>query len=450
MFNGHCLQINSKKSIPEQQSIRYKTVFIKQQVDHFSYGNNDVFDQRVLINSDYFEPYGPVFFYTGNEGDITWFCNNTGFLWDIAEEFNAALIFAEHRYYGLSLPYGNQSYKDPQHLGHLTSEQALADYSVLIDYLRNEYGKYFAKSPFIAFGGSYGGMLASWMRMKYPASVIGALAASAPIFQFEGLTDCGVFYKTVTKAYERFSMKCVSNIRKSWQVINKIGSTTEGRKYITKKFSLCKPLTTVNDVAVVKGWLFNTWTNLAMMNYPYKSNFMEPLPAWPVKRACSYLNKSLDHEVLIDGIAKAVKLYYNYRWFQSCTEMVMPMCSNGIDDMFERRDWNLKEFCDGCTNKFKVKTRPFFVVSQYGGRNISAASNIIFSNGDLDPWSGGGVLNSPNPSIHVILIKDGAHHLDLRFSNKDDPDSVKQARKREIEIIQQWLKDYWQNLKEKI
>lgn len=59
-------------------------------------------------------------------------------MWDIAPEYNAAIVFAEHRFYGKSKPFGNDSYKDVKNLGYLSSEQALADFAHLITYLKQQ------------------------------------------------------------------------------------------------------------------------------------------------------------------------------------------------------------------------------------------------------------------------------------------------------------------------
>ena len=104
----------------------YSTRWFNATLDHFNFANAQTFPLRYLINEDRFAGSGsPVFLYTGNEGDIVWFAENTGFVWEIAPEFGATVVFVEHRYYGLSLPFDNRSYADPKHLGFLTSEQVM-------------------------------------------------------------------------------------------------------------------------------------------------------------------------------------------------------------------------------------------------------------------------------------------------------------------------------------
>jgi lysosomal Pro-X carboxypeptidase len=59
----------------------------------------------------------------------------------------------------------------------------MMDYVELIKEVKTKYGA--EDKAVIVFGGSYGGMLASWIRMKYPHVFQGALAASAPILYFK-------------------------------------------------------------------------------------------------------------------------------------------------------------------------------------------------------------------------------------------------------------------------
>lgn len=53
-------------------------------------------------------------------------------------------------------------------------------------------------SPVIVLGGSYGGMLAAWLRMKYPNVFAGSVAASAPLLYFKGVTKPDAFVSFVS------------------------------------------------------------------------------------------------------------------------------------------------------------------------------------------------------------------------------------------------------------
>lgn len=143
--------------------------------------------------------------------------------------------------------------------------------------------------------------------------------------------------------------------------------------------------------------------------------------------------------------------------------MIMPMCSDNVNDMYDVVPWSFSNFKDNCQRKWGVTPQAEKAVQMFGGIHINASSNIIFrlglrsyewisiirnwnvgkyfSNGLLDPWSGGGILKSLSDSLVAILIPEGAHHLDLRSPNPADPVSVVNARKLEKMLIKKWIKE---------
>lgn len=119
----------------------------------------------------------------------------------LAEQWGGLVVFGEHRYFGGSYPFNNKAKAmENENLKYLTVDNVLMDYVELLKMIKSQYGASFKAT--IAFGGSYGGMLAAWMRMKHPSVVQGALAASAPILYFHGAEnnkDNGAgFFKVIT------------------------------------------------------------------------------------------------------------------------------------------------------------------------------------------------------------------------------------------------------------
>jgi lysosomal Pro-X carboxypeptidase len=82
--------------------------------------------------------------------------------------------------------------------------------------------------------------------------------------------------------------------------------------------------------------------------------------------------------------------------------MVFPISSNGTSDMFPPSYFNEAAWAGYCQSAYQVTPRPDWIPIYYGATNIQAASNIIFSNGMLDPWRGGGVQESLSGLLPVI------------------------------------------------
>ena len=78
---------------------------------------------RYLIDDKYYnKASGPILYYAGNEGGVWGFYNNSGFIVEtLAKEFGALVVFAEHRFYGESMPFGNKTY-DRENLRFLSVE----------------------------------------------------------------------------------------------------------------------------------------------------------------------------------------------------------------------------------------------------------------------------------------------------------------------------------------
>jgi len=103
----------------------------------------------------------------------------------------------------------------------------------------------------------------------------------------------------------------------------------------------------------------------------------------------------------------------------------------------------------------------------YGGTRIGASSNIVFSNGLLDPWSAAGVYNAAamdptaseskgipglylqnitsSGSMVAVIMEYGGHHTDLMYSSPNDPPSISAARDVEEQFVRKWIHDYYQS-----
>jgi len=375
----------------------------------------------------------------------------------------------EHRFYGLSQPFADLSVDS---LAYLTSEQALADAAYFRDFAMHQY-QLPASTSWVSFGGSYSGALSAWLRLKYPASFVGAVATSAPV---QPELDFSQYLEVVTQSLTTISggPNCVNNIAAATTALQQQLSSPTGRMGLSTQFQTCSPLTNdERDIANFVSSLAGNFEGVVQYNndnrafegavdvnvtIPVICNLMNDQTVDILQRyanvnsliLATYSEPCLDYSYadMINGLTNttlAAGMSGSRQWtYQTCTEFGYYQTSDATDQPFGS-GFPIEFSIQQCTDVYgpdfteqSLNAGIEWTLDNYGGYALSG-TNIVLPNGMVDPWHFLGVLSDLSPTINAIVIPGTAHCADMYPSTSNDPVPLQQARAMIGAYLTQWL-----------
>lgn len=202
-----------------------------------------------------------------------------------AKKHNALCFQLEHRFYGKSHPTPDISVEN---LVYLSSEQALADLANFIKTMQIKHNLT-DDSKWIAFGGSYPGSLAAWIREKYPHLVAGAISSSGPLL---AKADFIEYYQVVENSLRTYSDACVTSVKKALSQLEMLMRQKLGRRTITDKFQLCSSMEdSVDNIMDVTSFYENIADSFAGV-VQYNKDNRNSVSARTIDEICDIINNT--------------------------------------------------------------------------------------------------------------------------------------------------------------
>lgn len=359
----------------------------------------------------------------------------------------------------------------------------------------------------VVFGGSYGGMLAAWLRIKFPSTFQGSLAASAPFLYFKDAPSAPeyAYAEICTEDFRKELDKSPELIKEAFTSLLSAMDRPSTWDQISQIFNTCDAVGSSDDVNNLYLHLSNGYQYMAMTDYPYPASFLEPMPAWPIKEAVKpfgYISTKAELEYdrgyhsfgrkvndfvtdsvnnidgwfrrvfkisdtvltereveLLQALSASTNIYFNYTgqypctnlsdwegtgdldgygWnILACNQLAMPI-GYGPDSMFVETPFDYDGYEKMCQDNYGLTPDWTWPLRYFGGFNIDkdflALSNIVMSNGELDPWTAGGLNKNvtADGSGIALYIENGAHHLDLRLPTSEDPQTLIDADRKSV------------------
>lgn len=464
---GNLGEPNTSKSSLLHSSAFVRTKWYEQKLDHFNPRDNTTWKQRYFVNTEFYKPGSPVFLMIGGEAEASDKWMSAGAWVDYAEKHNALLFQLEHRFYGKSQPFVELSVKN---LLYLSSEQALADLANFITDMNDEYK---ISNKWIAFGGSYPGSLAAWLRLKYPHLVHGAVSSSGPLL---AEVDFYQYYQVVENALEATNEKCLEAVKQGNEQINILLKKSLGLKKLDKAFRTCENLESlISEKRHLSNFIESLADNFAGVVQYNKDNRIGKTKAneITIDDLCRIMtNQSIgtpvDRLAAVNNLLLTANeencLEYNYdkmieelrntsiegegarQWiYQTCTEFGFYQTSSYQPQVFGNK-FPVEFFIQQCKDIYGARFDSNFLDEMtkrtntfYGALDIQV-TNVVFVHGSIDPWHALGITKTREQEAPAIYIKGTAHCANMYPKSDDDLPELNQARVEIADLIDKWLR----------
>ncbi|KAK3907645.1 Putative serine protease K12H4.7 [Frankliniella fusca] len=445
--------------------------FDEQILDHFNPIDKRVWKQRYFARADLYEEGGPAFIYIGGEGQegTRRLADGALFMTYLAGIYKAKLFDLEHRFYGYSHPTDTLS---SENLQFLSADQALADLAYFIEYLIKK-GDLKEGQKVMVFGGSYPGNLAAWARLKYPHLIHAAVSSSAPV---HAKADFVEYMEVVSRSLARVAGQwCDDNVKMATDRVVQLLKTTDGYAQVKKTFQVANELVNKPDLDN----FFLTLSNPFAGAVQYNRDSM-PNSAYNIKYICSFMqgdNLTPDEAMeklstLILGNDKGTDKLYDFS-YQGMVDLYKQEVYQFSDDEYDAmRQWTYQTCTEfGYFQTFSGKNVPFpaqynavdfsyqmckdFFGDAYDETVVAAAiersnlvfgdrkpdvTNVIFVNGNIDPWHALGIVSNISDQAPAILVDGGSHCADMNAPNPTyDTSDITNAHQKIHEFVRKAL-----------
>ncbi|RHZ30620.1 hypothetical protein DYB37_013345 [Aphanomyces astaci] len=447
--------------------------FHGQLLDHKGTKHTDVvWSQRYFSNSQYYGGPGyPVFFYISGESPASSSAVTSSGMFhvELARTFRAILVTLEHRYYGKSVPSDDLT---TDSLEFLTSEQAIGDIVRFQPFFNAKLNV--TRPNWVAFGGSYPGMLAAWTQLQHPTAFAGVVASSAPVHATYNLV---AYSQAVSDGLRRYGNDtCVTVVRSAMAEVHRLLSSQDERDSARFRdlFNPCHAITTDDDRSVMESLVYDMFASTAQANNDDVGGGVAGLTlagmcaafrsndgAVPVQLVATLFNRTVAKAKCVDAryhtrfapfhdVNVSTSNMFRQWGYQLCAEFGFgqstttthktPMTTSTSSSTSSSSAFSPLEFitvdrtfgrmCKEAYNISNVPKRVDMTNAKYGGVGVlNAVQNVVFSSGSMDPWSPVVVTNATtkrnnSTSSTVVDIQDAAHCRDLYARRSGDSSHV--------------------------